>query len=306
MNNNFPLISIAIAAYNHEKYIELCLNSILEDDYPNKEIVIINDGSKDNTKSVIENWIARNSNKIKIIFKSRENKGIPKTLNELIDLANGDYIAYIASDDCLLKGGIYKRYQYLKDNLQKMAVIADAMIINQDGDLLYNSAYNDFYKVNKEKFKTDESLKHEIVTNFSIPGPVLMVKKAIYKILGKYDENICYEDWEFYLRIVSKNLLGYIDNAVCRYRVHPANACRSRSVINITKDNRKIILKNYKYFKKYRIFFLKSLIYNEFYLLYLKFKFYLVDHSNNRIYHYLLMNLLKIKECINLNKNALN
>ncbi len=296
--DNFPLISIIIPAYNHEKYVELALNSVLEEDYPNKEIIIIDDGSKDNSKTIINHWIENNKNKIKILFKSRENKGVTKTLNELIDLANGEYIALLASDDLLCNNSLKKRYEYLKNNPHRMAAFADAIIIDADNNLVHESAYDNFFKIDREKLKNDKFLKREIVIASKVPGPALLVRKKIYDEIGRYDENICYEDWDFYLRAVSKNLLGFVDDIICKYRVHPNNSCRSEGVINIVKDNKKIILKNMKNLPEYRLYFIKFLIYDEFYLLYLKFKFYLLNRSNNEFFNYLLKNLLKYKNLI--------
>jgi len=294
--SDFPLISIIIPIYNNEKYIKDCLDSIILEDYPNKEILIINDGSTDNNDLVIREWIKNNENKINITYKYRENRGVTKTLNELVDLAQGEYIAYLCSDDLLSNNGLRKRYEYLENNHHKKAVVADAIIIDQYGNFLHGSAYNGFFKVDKEKYKNDRSLKHEIINACRVPGPALLVKKDIYSLIGKYDENICYEDWDFYLRMVSKDLLGFIDDIVCKYRVHPANTCRSKAVINITRDNRRIVLKNIKNLKDYKFYLLKSLIYNEFYLIYLKIKFYLLEHQNNKFSNCLLMNLLKIKD----------
>ena len=73
---NKPLVSFLIPYYNHKQYIGQTLDSILNDTYPNKEIIIINDGSTDTDISVINNWIERNNNILPINFISRENKGL--------------------------------------------------------------------------------------------------------------------------------------------------------------------------------------------------------------------------------------
>ena len=81
--NKPPLVSIIIPCYNHEQYVNYALSSIIEDTYPNIEIVIINDGSTDNSDGIINEWISQHQAKISIKYKNRGNRGLCKTLNEL-------------------------------------------------------------------------------------------------------------------------------------------------------------------------------------------------------------------------------
>lgn len=246
MNKN-PLISIIIPAYNHEKYVEQCLNSVLEEDYPNKEIIIINDGSKDSTEEVIKSWIKLHGNDIPIIFKSRENKGITKTLNELLDLASGEYIVLLASDDCLANNGIRKRYEYLKHHPDKMAVFGDFTVINENNKILFNSGIEDFLKKDKSKLLTDKNLREQIILNWPIvSGSVVLVKKEIFDVIGKYDESLMADDWDVYLRMVSKNLFVYFEGIVDYYRWHGNNTCSNK--YESFKNDKKVVMKNMKLF----------------------------------------------------------
>lgn len=249
-----PLISIIIPAYNHEKYVEQCLNSILEEDYPNKEIVIIDDGSKDKTAQIIEKWIEQHKNAIPVNFKSRENKGVSKTLNELWDLANGEYIVSVASDDYLYNNGISKRYEYLQIHPEKFAVFGDCIVIDEEGNKILNSCLTELHKANKQNYETDQGIKEEIIANWSISGPVLMMRKEIYKKIGKFNEKLKVEDWDFYLRMVSKDLLGFTDEIIAAYRVHGLNFSMNKSSQSIIyNDCAKTALCNLKNFNgKYR------------------------------------------------------
>ena len=68
-------------------------------------------------------------------------------------------------------------------------------------------------------------MRIEMITNWSVPGPVLMVNKKIYEIIGKYDDSLLAEDLQFFLRASAKNLLGFIDTSVGAYRIHGSNTC---------------------------------------------------------------------------------
>src|ERR1700761_7268078 len=87
----FPLVSILVPAYNHALFIEECLNGVLADPYPNKELIIVDDGSDDGTGERISAWAAEHSASIPIDYRCRENRGVSATLNELASRAKGEF-----------------------------------------------------------------------------------------------------------------------------------------------------------------------------------------------------------------------
>lgn len=101
-----PKVSIIVPVYNVEKYLSQCLDSLVEQTYPNIEIIIINDGSFDNSKRIIEQY-AKQFSHIKFI-NFTENLGISKARNTGLDYANGDYIFFIDSDDWINRNAIEK------------------------------------------------------------------------------------------------------------------------------------------------------------------------------------------------------
>ncbi|EOU3901111.1 TPA: glycosyltransferase family 2 protein [Proteus mirabilis] len=93
---SLPLVSVIIPAYNAKKYLERAVNSVLNQSYKNVEIIIVNDGSSDDTLSIIKKLSVLHK---EIIFFSHENQGISKTRNKGIELAKGKYICFLDSDD---------------------------------------------------------------------------------------------------------------------------------------------------------------------------------------------------------------
>ncbi len=221
-----PKVSIRVPAYNHEKYIECCLDSVLNDSYPNKELIIIDDGSTDHTPELIEKWIKKNMSMLPISYLPRENRGLTKTLNELISRCNGEYLVSLASDDYLLDGGIDVRVRHLEMNPEKYAVMGDCIVVNHDDELLHESGLTGLYSAKIEKYTNAEGLLDEIVNNWSVPGPVLMVRSTVYDKIGQYDEGLEIEDWDLYIRMASKKLLGFVNQKVSAYRLHEKNICR--------------------------------------------------------------------------------
>lgn len=227
--NFIPLVSFLIPYYNHKQYIKQTLNSIYSDSYPKKEILILNDGSSDPDDEAIRSWIQEHKNLIPVRYIKRENKGITKTLNELISLASGKYIAIIASDDYLINNTIEQRVKVLEENYpKKMMLVSDAVVVDDDDNVLFESAMFEQRGAPKKNYFTDSGIKTEIIKRWSIVGPTGFIAKELFDIVGLYDETLLIEDWDFYLRVVSHNLLLFYDGKVAAYRWHQNNTSQNK------------------------------------------------------------------------------
>jgi len=242
----FPLVSVRIPVYNHELYIQQCLDSIYIDSYINKEIVIIDDGSTDSSKNIIEEWIQNHKDNIKVTFVARKNLGVTKTLNELNSLCSGEYIVGIASDDYLLKDSISKRIEYMQKYCCDV-LFADCIVVNECNQVVYESALKDMYKVDVKKYVNQSSLQHEIINNWSIPGGTLIVHKSVYDMY-KYDEKSIVEDYDFFLFVVSKKKLCYLDIKVAAYRIHGLNSHKLSSYFRRQFSILRALMRNFSNF----------------------------------------------------------
>jgi glycosyltransferase involved in cell wall biosynthesis len=220
-----PLVSIVIPLFNHASYIIEGLNSVVNDPYPNKEIVIIDDGSSDNSVEVVERWVAdgRADSLSGFHFMRQENCGVTKTANKLIFLAKGQFIAVMGSDDYLVPGGIQARVDYLLAHPAKLAVIGDSIVVDKCGKQTHGSGLCDLYGGHKKYLLSEKLVSYELLIHWCVPGPVFMARKELYELVGGYDETISVEDWDFYLRLMARELIAFIDVSVAAYRVHPKN-----------------------------------------------------------------------------------
>lgn len=221
--DSLPLITVRIPAYNHEQFVCKALDSVKRQGYGNIEIVIIDDGSTDNTAARISEWIECNGDEIRVDFRSRKNCGISATINELVEMSNGEYLVGLASDDMLLPGSIERRYEYLRSHPHKMAVFGDSIVVDAEGKTILDSGMADLHAGDKKKYETDKGLKQEIIQNWSTTGSCIMMRRALHERF-KYDESLTVEDRDFYLKMVSEGLLGFIDHPVSAYRLHETNA----------------------------------------------------------------------------------
>lgn len=225
-----PLVSVLIPAYNHERFVERCLDSVLADPYPCKELVVIDDGSTDATGDVIEAWIARHRNEIPIQFVRQENRGIAATLNELAVRARGTLVKPGASDDYLLPGGLDAQVRYLLAHPDKGAVIGDSIVVDRDGNKLHDSGMCDLHHADKRLYGSDKGIRRAIITQWAVGGPVALIRKGALDTVARWSEGLRIDDWDLFLRLAARDALGFIDVKVCAYRLHGANLSKTRHV----------------------------------------------------------------------------
>lgn len=203
---NLSLVSVYIPSYNHEKYVSDSIKSVLNQTYKNIELIVIDDGSKDNSVSIIKNL----ADKYGFKFIHRPNKGLCATINQAINLANGKYICGCASDDVLRLDSIEKRVEFMEKNPNYAMVYGEAIYLRDDDKQIYITK-----NAKKSGFIFDDLFR----SNF-IPAGSVMVRKEVFESIGKYDENLKIEDYDMWLRIADKFQIGYINEILYYYRPH--------------------------------------------------------------------------------------
>jgi len=223
-----PLVSVLIPAFNHESFVQRCLDSVLEDPYPAKEIVIIDDGSTDQTADRIAYWVAAHGSEIPVEFVRRENRGIAATLNELAARSHGEFLRIGASDDYLLPGGLEAQVRYLMSHRNKGAVIGDSIVIDGEGNRLHDSGMIDLHGADKRLYDSSDGIRRAVIGHWAIGGPVTLLRKSVLETVARWTEGLRIDDWDMFLRLAARDAIGFIDVTVCAYRLHGANFSKTR------------------------------------------------------------------------------
>lgn len=235
-----PLVSVLIPAFNHEGFVERCLDSVLEDPYPAKEIVIIDDGSTDHTAERIAHWVAAHGSEIPVEFVRRENRGIAATLNELAARSHGEFLRIGASDDYLLPGGLQAQVGYLLAHRNKGAVIGDSIVIDGEGNRLHDSGMCDLHGADKRLYDSSDGIRRAVIGHWAIGGPVTLLRKSVLETVARWTEGLRIDDWDMFLRLAARDAIGFIDVTVCAYRLHGANFSKTRHtatrIVNLTES----------------------------------------------------------------------
>lgn len=188
-----PLVSIIIPVYNAGGYLEKCLDSIVNQTYKNLEIILINDGSKDNSAEVCRRYAEKDD---KITFVSRENRGVSATRNEGIDLAHGDYYSFIDADDYLE----LDTYEYLLNIVSEYGVDA----VNYEHFITFPEKEN-VHKLSNDNYGLfdREGAQRQLVYNVAFAWNKLFSREIIKDL--KFDETILRGEDSLFARFAFAN-----------------------------------------------------------------------------------------------------
>lgn len=145
VSNGFPLISVIVPIYNVEKYLDKCVNSILNQTYKNLEIILVDDGSPDNCPKMCDEY-AKLDKRIKVIHK--ENGGLSDARNYGIDLSNGEYLSFVDSDDYVAADYVETLYKTIKKDTSDLAICGHVVLYTNGKKI--NRYTNENYNANSE------------------------------------------------------------------------------------------------------------------------------------------------------------
>lgn len=214
------LVSIIIPCYNQGEFLSDAIQSALDQDYPEKEIIVVNDGSTDNTKRVAQAF----GNTINYI--EQPNKGVSSSRNAGIRAAKGDYVAFLDSDDVLLPGSIAKRAEYLDNHPSIAFVCGDSVFFNESGSLGFKSKLTD-------KPNNFENFRWETV-DFNATPSTVMIRRTCFTKVGLFEESIrTAEDWLMWVKISLHFNMAYLDEKLIKYRLHGNNISQRIGLDNV-------------------------------------------------------------------------
>lgn len=205
-------ISIITPSYNQGKFIMQTIDSVLNQNYPNLEYIVIDGGSTDSTINILKKY----KNKVKWI--SEKDKGQADAINKGIKMVTGDIIGYLNSDDIYLPQALKTVDDFFKLNPKAQWAMGDYSIINAEGRKI--RPYVVWYKRFLRPFN---SYKLLTFTNY-IVQPSTFWRKNVIKTIGLFDDSLPYEmDYDYWLRIASKFPLYIIKKSLSLFRIHDSS-----------------------------------------------------------------------------------
>lgn len=233
MERSDILVSIIVAAYNSSKYILETLESIKQQTYEKIELIVTDDGSKDNTVELAEKWIAQNKERFinSELIKVSTNTGIPANCNRGVLKSNGAWIKLIAADDILFPHAIESSVIFATKNNFKIFV-SDMEVFNADGVIEAQTInYHKMVRWFTEKSQIDQKRSY-IRIPIMVNIPTVFYEQSLYFEVGQYDEEIkLMEDQPFFIKCFNKGYrIGFNNDVTVRYRKHDSSVMQSSNL----------------------------------------------------------------------------
>lgn len=253
-----PLVSVAIPAYNHEKFVQETLESIVNQTYQNLELIIIDDGSSDKTFDVIKETVKKHIDRfVHTDISTQKNAGTATTLNRLIERAHGDFIYLIASDDIAYPQAIEKEVDFLSYHPDFVLVVGDNRFIDDQSEpVVLDWSLNKLSDSNGLSVKTfaeylsikDNQLRKGLYAeglfgNYMellehgnhVPNGYLIRAQALKNV--KLSHQTPLEDYFIMLQLSKLGKFEYIDEILFSYRRHSTNvSSQQEKMARMTKQ----------------------------------------------------------------------
>jgi glycosyltransferase involved in cell wall biosynthesis len=228
MNSSFPLVSIVTPAYNRAAYLEGVIKSILEQDYPNLEYIVLDDGSTDNTREVLGKYTGR------ITWESHPNMGETCTNNKGWSMAHGDFIATVNSDDPLLPGAVSSAVEFMQSHPEVLVAYPDWNMIGPAGELIRHIRVPDYDYLFMLR-------KHHCSV-----GPAAFIRRKAFELTELRDPTFRYvADFEYWLRLGLYGPFARIPKTLATFRFHPDSASISQTGELMANEHLKLVEKIY-------------------------------------------------------------
>lgn len=215
---SIPLVSVVLATYNGIKYLQQQLNSLDAQDYPNLEVIIIDDASTDETYEYLTNYVNRRNNYM--LLRNETNLGVVNTFERGIILAKGDYIALCDQDDVWFPHKIQTLMANIGDDY---LIHSDANLIDECGNIISDSYFATY------KHEIDNYPQYLIENN--VTGcTCLFRKELLFNINNQFPFGITVHDRLLAILAAKLNKIKYLDIVLMSYRQHANNQVGASSI----------------------------------------------------------------------------
>lgn len=210
-------VSVIIPMYNGERYFARTIESVLAQTYSAKEIVVVDDGSRDSSREVVARYLHHSN--VRLI--AQENAGVAAARNAGIRAASGEYIAFLDQDDLWLPDKLARQVEYLNEHPEIALVHSNIHFIDEAGERIPDPEWS-------WVAPTCGQVLPELVQRNSICTCTVLMRKSALEQAGLFRQALApADDWDLWLRIAARHPIGFVDAVTACYRVHQGNESRN-------------------------------------------------------------------------------
>ena len=230
-------VSVIVPVYNVEKYLEKCLDSLVNQDFSDYEIIIVNDGSLDKSDKIIGKYVDRYSN---IKAFNKENGGLSSARNYGLQYASGEYISFVDSDDYVERNFLKVMYKKALEDKSDI-VVCEFNYVYDNGDIVRSYSNLDY--------TTDPSRKYLLTPPMA---PIRLIKKDLLEKI-RFQEGIFYEDLQLCPKLVLyTKKISFVNDALYNYLMRDGSIMKQKvfnekllDIFSVLESNKKILEKKY-------------------------------------------------------------
>lgn len=218
MDTHNPKVSILVPVYNADKFIRRTINSALNQTFADLEVIIVDDGSKDQTGEIVS---AMRNKDPRVSYFYQANQGLAHTRNRLINLSRGEYIAFLDHDDEWLPEKIEKQLKLFENDRKLGLVFCDAYIM-RDGKMA-GTCFKE-----RKPFRGNIFYRYLFSDNFAPLLTVISPRKVLLEFMPFDSRYEISEEFDMFLKIARKYKFDFIDEPLAIYHLHGSNSTISR------------------------------------------------------------------------------
>lgn len=225
-DKKYPKVSVVVPAYNSENYIAEAIQSILDQNYPNTEILVINDGSTDNTMQVLQAF----DGQVKVI--EQVNSGSAVARSNGMQHSTGDYIAFLDSDDIWLPNKLESQVNFLESHAEFGMVFSNWSCWTPDDQGVFHR--RNFSQDKKEDARPMSGwLFGQLIDDCIVWTSTVLMRREVFENIGQFDSTLRRgQDYDYWLRASTKYKIHKLDDIHAVYRIHDASVTRTPKPVN--------------------------------------------------------------------------
>ena len=223
-------VTVAIASYNMENYLPAAIDSALAQDHDDVEILVVDDGSTDDTREIVSRYERR------VRYAYQENAGVTNAYNRALELAKGDYVHFLDADDILTPSTIGRLAALLDEKPTAGLAHGDALVMNAAGEVYgTRGAPASFH--GRRLIPSAAAFK-ELLRGCHITTSALMLRKSVLdKVTPFRQKSVPGEDWDMWLRVAAEYDVAHLPISACYYRVHDSSVTSAYTVERVMRSH---------------------------------------------------------------------
>jgi glycosyltransferase involved in cell wall biosynthesis len=247
-----PLVTIAMPAMNHERFVRQALDSVLDSGLPAVEVIVCDDASSDGTASLAREWGGRHRDSLVrfVMIEHAINTGLSASLNEIVAASAGDIVHVLASDDFFLPGGLAAKTHALLQHPEWDGAFADASGVGHDGEL-YQASLVAAGSLEPSRLVA-ATMAEEVLYSWDLPANLLSWRRRAFKAFGgtlEYDATVFCEDYDSVWWALSRGSLGFVPAICYGYRLRSWPQTHHRHPVREDRDISFVLAKHARHFE---------------------------------------------------------